>query len=469
VGSLFPFRTGFHSSDLLAQDHLAEEVKKEHGFDYVQHEQIRQDMITGRIGLARNRLPVETSIEDVREGDVEILENFSGETSEAVEMIRSGGVAVLCLAAGVGSRWTQGAGVIKAIHPFIEIQGQHRDFLEIHLAKNRKTAAEFNTSIPFIVSTSYLTHNPIGKKLASRLQYGYPGPLLLSEGKSVGQRFIPMERDLRFLWEVMPQEILDENKQKMRDSVRAALIEWARKNGEGNDYVWNLAHQRLSPLGHWYEFPNLLRNGVLAKLLTTNPGVKHILLHNIDTLGATVSEKALALHIQSGNAITFEVVPRRIDDQGGGLARINGKLRLLEGLAQPHEEDELNLRYYNTLTSWIDVDKLLSLFKLSREDINNRSEEYITDAIRAVARHIPSYVTIKEVKYRWGHGQEDIYPVAQIEKLWGDMSALAGLKCGFIVVSRQRGRQLKEIAQLDAWVKDGGLDYIAGLCDFSGK
>ncbi|MFN8206363.1 MAG: hypothetical protein U0T82_03000 [Bacteroidales bacterium] len=44
-------------------------MKKEHGFDYVQHEQICQDLITGRIGLARNRLPAETNIVDVHEGD----------------------------------------------------------------------------------------------------------------------------------------------------------------------------------------------------------------------------------------------------------------------------------------------------------------------------------------------------------------------------------------------------------------
>ncbi|MFN8206364.1 MAG: hypothetical protein U0T82_03005 [Bacteroidales bacterium] len=127
------------------------------------------------------------------------------------------------------SRWTQGAGVIKAIHPFIEIHGRHRDFLEIHLARNRKTSAGFSTPIPFIVSTSYLTHEPIRKKLENTRQYAYPGPIILSPGKSIGQRFIPMERDFRFLWGGDAAGNSDENKQKMRDSVRAALIEWAKK------------------------------------------------------------------------------------------------------------------------------------------------------------------------------------------------------------------------------------------------
>ena len=40
------------------------------GFDRVQHEQIRADLRSGRIGLAQNRLPVRSAIEDVAPGDV---------------------------------------------------------------------------------------------------------------------------------------------------------------------------------------------------------------------------------------------------------------------------------------------------------------------------------------------------------------------------------------------------------------
>ena len=43
---------------------------EQHGFDRVQHEQIRTDLKEGRIGLAQNRLPASAVIEDVQEGDV---------------------------------------------------------------------------------------------------------------------------------------------------------------------------------------------------------------------------------------------------------------------------------------------------------------------------------------------------------------------------------------------------------------
>jgi UDP-N-acetylglucosamine pyrophosphorylase len=443
-----------------------EKIKKENGFDYIQHEQIRQDLIKGRIGLSRNRLAAETIIEDVSKSDIKEFNDIHDLGKSGSDAISSGKVSIMCLAAGVGSRWTNGAGAIKALNPFVQIKGRYRSFLEIHLAKTKKTALTYKTNIPFIVATSYLTHKPIEDSLTDNANYGYHGNVYLSPGRSIGQRFIPMERDLRFLWEEMAQEQLDENKQKVRDSVRKALIDWAKSKGEAVDYIENIAQQRLSPLGHWYEIPNMLRNGLLAKLLKESPKLEHIMLHNIDTLGTNVSPDALSYHISSGNALTFEVIPRHMDDRGGGLARINGKIRLLEGLAQPHDDDELSLSYYNSATTWINIDKLLSLFGLRRADLDTMDDKSVAEAVRRIARRMPSYVTIKEVKYRWGHGQEDIYPVAQIEKLWGDMSALPDLQCGYLVVPRSRGQQLKDPAQLDGWVNDGSKDYIAALCEF---
>merc|ERR1711933_485828 len=99
----------------------------------------------------------------------------------------------------------------------------------------------------------------------------------------------------------------------------------------------------LHPLGYFYEVPSMLLNGVLGK------------------------------HLQSGNPFSFEVVARRIEDRGGGLAKIDGKIRPVESFALPREEDELALSYYNSLSCWIDIDQLLEVFKLSREDLLSSS------------------------------------------------------------------------------------------------
>ena len=90
---------------------------------------------------------------------------------------------------------------------------------------------------------------------------------VLSPGRSVGLRLVPMARDLRFAWEEMPQQMLDEQAQKVRESLHASLIAWAASCGGGSDYTDNVPLQCLHPVGHWFEVPNLLRNGTLAGLL----------------------------------------------------------------------------------------------------------------------------------------------------------------------------------------------------------
>ena len=197
----------------------------------------------------------------------------------------------------------------------------------------------------------------------------------------------------------------------------------------------------------------MIRNGVLRGMLESHPRLEYLLLHNVDTLGATADPVLLGRHIASGAAMTIEVTPRLVDDHGGGLARVNGRPRLVEGLALPNEAIEASLTFYNTGTYWITIDQLLDVFGLRREDLAD--DERTAAAVRKMAQRMPSYITIKDVKKRWGRGQEDIFPVAQFERLWGDMTALSDLACGYVEVSRRRGQQLKDVAQLDPWLRDG--------------
>ncbi len=437
-----------------------------YGFDRVQHEQVRADLKSGRIGLAQNRLPISTQIQDVTEGDVfDATRELPKKYREAgMAALAAGEVAVVTLAAGAGSRWTQGAGTVKALHPFCKFGGRHRTFLEVHLAKSRRISRLGGVPLPHVITTSYISHQPTEAFLAREKFYGYSGPLILSEGRTVGLRLIPMERDLRFTWEEMPQQILDEQQQKVRDSLRHALIGWAQQAGEAGDYTDNVPLQCLHPVGHWFEIPNLLRNGTLARLLEQRPNLKHLMLHNIDTVGADVDPAMLGLHIALDGGLSFEVITRRIEDRGGGLARVNGQPRIVEGLAMPREEEEFLLSYYNSMTSWINLDKLLAVFQLTRADLADAGK--VADAVRALAARMPTYITLKDVKKRWGHGQEDVFPVAQFEKLWSDMTVLPEMNCRFIVVPRRRGQQLKDQSQLDGWLRDGSAAHVEALCEW---
>ena len=427
------------------------------GFDPQAHDRLRADYLSNRIGLSKNILPSNLNIENVRPAD--LLKSTPGNAGTGHQALLAGKLAVVTLAGGVGSRWTKGAGTVKALIPFHRFHNRYYNFLEVHLAKTKRAQELYGTTIPHIVTTSYLTGAPIQNYL-SQLDLRFSGlNLHVSVGRSIGLRLIPTLADLRYLWEVLPQQQLDEQKQKVRASGRAGLMRWVEQMGEATDYRANMAHQCIHPVGHWYEIPNLLRNGLLADLLQANPGLDYLLLHNVDTLGATIDETLLGAHIESEAAFTVEVVQKQFGDHGGSLARVDGKIRLVEGLALPGEELDFGLRFFNASTYWITINPMLAAFGLSRTDLRNQLR--VDEAVRRTANRVPSYITIKDVKKRWGRGQEDIFPVAQFEKLWGDMTALEEIQSRFIEVPRRRGQQLKEVAQLDTWLRDGSAAAVA--------
>jgi hypothetical protein len=197
-------------------------------------------------------------------------------------------------------------------------------------------------------------------------------------------------------------------------------------------------------------------------LLEDRPRLNYLMVHNIDTAAADVDAALLGQHIESGAGLTTEVIARHLEDRGGGLARVDDRVRLVEGLALPDDELESHLSYYNSATYWVNIDRLLEVFGLTRALLGDA--ERVNTAVRAVAARMPTYITLKDVKKRWGKGQEDVFPVAQFEKLWGDMTALPEFHCRFVAVPRVRGQQLKEPAQLDAWLRDGSAAYTDSLC-----
>jgi hypothetical protein len=44
------------------------------------------------------------------------------------------------------------------------------------------------------------------------------------------------------------------------------------------------------------------------------------------------------------------------------------------------------------------------------------------------------------------------------------MTALPDVDCRYVVVPRQRGQQLKDVAQLDGWLRDGSAAHVEQLC-----
>lgn len=458
-------------TDRHSQNHhyqTLDRVLHELGFDHDSHKKIRADYRTGKIGLKQNRLPLDTKLENVSPNDIVCANQVVTPSFHqlGIDTIVQGKIGVVTLAAGIGSRWTQGAGCVKALHPFCKINGKFRSFVEVHLAKSRK-ASLGQTPIPHVLTTSHLTQGPLDSYLEANQNHGYPKELLYtSHGKSIGLRLIPTIRDLKFAWEETQQQQLDEQAQKVKESVCEALMGWAKSN-EAGDYRDNLPLQCLHPVGHYYEIPNLILSGTLAQMLLDRPQLEYLMLHNIDTVGANVDPGLLGWFVSTKSTLAFEVIPREIQDVGGGLAQVNGKPRILEGLALPREEDEFEFSYYNSMTTWIHIDKLLHKFGLTRDQILDTSQtSLVATKLHEFSNRLPTYVTLKDVKKRWGHGQEDVLPTAQFEKLWSDMSSLENMDCQYVVVPRNRGAQLKDPAQLDGWLRDGSCAHLETLCSF---
>lgn len=474
IPEIQPIKTVGGKEKLSQYRKLEADIKESYGFDPESHENMRSMLISGEISLEKNKLPSGTGIDDVTDKDiVDLAKNAEEKKLNDIGMnaLKNGEAAVVTFAAGMGSRWSHGAAVAKAINPFLKTGGSFRTFIELHLAKSRKSAELSGHRVPHIFTTSYLTHGSIEAYLKRFDYFGYKDDIYLSPGKSIGRRVYPMVRDLKLIRDKELRKTAVGEASHDRETQHKAIIDWVKAKVEGSDYSDNEPFLRFNPPGHWYEIPNLLKNGTMAKLLNDNPGLKYILASNIDTLGVNISTDLLGAHISNGSCFTFEVIPRHIDDKGGGLARINGKLQLIEGLALPGEDDELKLRYHSTLTNWISIDRLLEFFGLNREIILRPEKEKdrqgkIIEAIHRVERMLPTYVTIKNVKYLWGNGHEDIYPVAQFEKLWGDMTGLEDLSVSYIEVSRYRGQQLKEPSKLDRWMNDGSFEYLMNIASF---
>ncbi len=178
-----------------------------------------------------------------------------------------------------------------------------------------------------------------------------------------------MARDLRFAWEEMPQQILDEQAQKVRESLHAALIGWATATGEGSDYTDNLPLQCLHPVGHWYEVPNMLKNGVLATLLRERPGLQYLMVHNIDALGTDADPGVLGWVMENGAAFTAEVITRSIEDRGGGWRAWMAGCGWWKGWPCPGKRTSSGSPTTTRTRVGCNIDRLLAVFGLDRETI----------------------------------------------------------------------------------------------------
>lgn len=292
-----------------------------HAFDHATFATLQQRVLTGELDPAANRLPgmptqLATAPIDLRP-DGATASEIAAYAEVGREALRAGKVAVLVLNGGMATRFGGGA---KGIVPVVE--GHPRtSFLAVKLAEVRQTSLELGGAIPVVIMNSFATEAATREHLVA----------IDWAGLRVGDRYT-------FDQSIMPRVLPD----------GTPLAELA--NAEELDDSTLFA----AP-GHGDTLGRLRGSGTLAAL--RDRGVEHILVSNVDNVGATLDPMVLGAHMRAaegGAAVSVEVVRRVAGDAGGCIADLpDGRPAIIEGFRLPPGTDLADFPHFNTNTLWL--------------------------------------------------------------------------------------------------------------------
>lgn len=271
------------------------------------------------------------------------------------ERIAKGTVGAVILAGGMATRF---GGVVKAAVDVLD----GRSFLELKLSEIEATAAGAGGRVPVFIMASFATEARL-RELVSGLAPRFPRLEL-----SVFTQFVSLR--------IAPDGSL------FRD--QAGQLSWHAP-------------------GHGDLIPALRAQGGLARFVAQ--GGKHLLMSNVDNLGATLDPAVIGWHVAKGLPLTVELVRKHPGDRGGAPVIVGQKEQILEAFRFPADFDQDAIPVFNTNT-------------------------FVFDAA-AVDREFAWtwFVAEKQVQGR---------PVLQFERLVGELSAF--LPCAWLEVPREGNR-----------------------------
>lgn len=216
--------------------------------------------------------------------------------------IARGEIGILLLAGGMATRF---GGVVKA-----EVEVVHGvSFLDAKVRDAARTARLSGGRVHVLAMTSFATHARVAKLLAPR------------EGLGLVRAF-------------------EQNRSARLDANGALFLD---ETGEPSLYA----------TGHGDLTFALRSSGTLDAF--REAGGRHLLVSNVDNVGATLDPVLAGLHIERGTALTVEVVRKHAGDKGGAPARVDGAPRLVESFRFPVDFDESRIGVFNTNSIWVDT------------------------------------------------------------------------------------------------------------------
>jgi len=129
-----------------------------------------------------------------------------------------------------------------------------------------------------------------------------------------------------------------------------------RLRGDGSLYRDASGALSIYGPGHGDLLPSLRRSGALE--WARRRGVTHLLVANVDNLGAALDPALLGMFAGSGREMMVEVCDKRREDVGGCPASVGGRVQIVEGFAFPKGFDQQSLPVFNTNTLWFRADAL---------------------------------------------------------------------------------------------------------------
>lgn len=296
-------------STLGVIDAATQQILDEYGFDEERFLSLQQRVAAGDLSPDGNVIrgsikppPDQELLRLPRRGDAGWADTYA----LGLDALRRGEVAMAVLNGGMATRF---GGVVKGIVEALD----GRSFLEWKLAEAGRVARAAGADIPCIVMNSFATDQATRAFLTQR-RGDLPEPWIISQFVSL------------------------------------------RLNRDGSLYRDDQG--RVSPYapGHG-DFADAMRtSGTLERLRAR--GVRHVMLSNVDNLGARIDPLVVGMHRQSGRPMTVEVAAKEPGDAGGSPARVDGRTIVVEGFRFPPDFDQSRIGVFNTNSFVFDLEAL---------------------------------------------------------------------------------------------------------------
>jgi UTP--glucose-1-phosphate uridylyltransferase len=298
----------------LSLDAQTEALLHRYGFDAPTFERLRERLRRGEAGADSNR--IRGRVEPPGGSDVGALPAVG--TPERARLaalgrdhIARGKVGAVVLAGGMATRF---GGVVKAA---VEAVDGH-SFLDLKLRDLRALGGR----VPAYLMTSFATDDEVAKL-----------------GAPLGARTFPQFVSLRL-------------------------------TPDGELFLEDDGRPSAYAPGHGDLTFALRRAGLLAEFI--DGGGELLYMSNVDNLGATLDPAVIGFHLESGAAITAEVVDKLPGDKGGAPARVDGTLCIVEAFRFPSDFDQDRIGVFNTNSFVLDARRLGEDFALTWFAVNKK-------------------------------------------------------------------------------------------------